>query len=468
MKIEVKSKINGIDKLKRPENVFAIFSILIGTIFLFIFPPFSAPDELGHFAKPYAFSEGLVVPVSNGTAEKTGKTWMTIGFYLPKGIVDLYQNSESIIIDGSSNFDYSTLRLDKFEESSPTFTYLGGQTSYSFVQYIPQILGISLGKLLSNSALLIYFMSKTVNLIIYIIFIYLAIKISKFTKWGIVILGLNPLALQLAASSSGDGFTIASTFLFVALMTRLIIREKQVKNYEIIPVLLFQVLLVQMKPTLIVFGLLFFLIPNEIFSIRKKICFGSITILVSICWYYLWSKLFPSNDYIYKDYAIPSEQTKFILENPIDFIRACIRTIRVHSVDLFHGYSGKFAWLNRPVDIWVSILYILTVLFSILLKDLREIVKISFLVRIFSIILLVLFILLNFLALYQIWSLPGSNIISGLQGRYFIPVATVGILILAPNRIKVKHNVGIVVLTLSMVFIFVNVLFSLLNSYGLI
>ena len=46
--------------LKRPENIFLFFCLLVGLLLVFINPPFQGFDETEHFYKIYGFSQGTL------------------------------------------------------------------------------------------------------------------------------------------------------------------------------------------------------------------------------------------------------------------------------------------------------------------------------------------------------------------------------------------------------------------------
>ncbi len=83
---------------------------------------------------------------------------------------------------------------------------------------------------------------------------------------------------------------IAISFFFIAWITSLIGKES-ISNRKLALSAVLMVFLVLLKPTLIVLGMLFFLIPNKTFSIQRKVIWGVGIFVSCILCYVLWNKL---------------------------------------------------------------------------------------------------------------------------------------------------------------------------------
>ena len=68
-----------------------------------------------------------------------------------------------------------------------------------FANYIPQIIGISVGKTLNKPMIWQYYAARYFNLIGYILIMFLAIWKFRFSKLGATVLALNPMALFLSS-----------------------------------------------------------------------------------------------------------------------------------------------------------------------------------------------------------------------------------------------------------------------------
>ncbi|QMS95731.1 DUF2142 domain-containing protein [Streptococcus equinus] len=454
-------------KCFRPENFFLVIALIFGIVFLKIFPPLTAPDELGHFAKAYAFSEGKVVPVYHHSKSNPFSSWNNYGFYLPDDLNDLNEDTIEVVMNSDLKFDYNFSDNFKYKKSKLEFTGLGGQMNYSFVQYIPQILGIFLAKLFSSSVLLAYFSAKLFNFIFYLVIVYFAIKAFKFSKWAAVLFALNPMLLELATSASGDAFTDAISFLFTALLSKLIIEDKSTKRILFLSFILL-IMMVQMKPTLILFGMLYFIIPLKKLNLKLKIIYGSVVFIVSVLIYLLWGRLFPSQEIMYQDFTSSSEQLRFILKSPLEFLRVIHNTLKEHGEFLYLSFSGQLSALNRNLPIGIIKFYYLIIVVTCLIDSPKyEESNFTIYKRFDLLVMIVGYIVLTFIALFQIWTPVGSDSISGLQGRYFIPLSFVFIMVLGNSKIKFNNFFVKIIPSVAITVILIISSVVLAKSYGI-
>ncbi len=413
-------------------TLFTFLFVLFSLVFFFLNPPLQTPDEPQHFIKAYALSEGKIFPIQSPETNSSGK-WNSYGFML--------EASVNRFVGVQPGKEYQPLPADKAKKI--VFTGTAGITNYFVLNYIPQAIGIAAGRVFGASMLTQYYLARFLNLICYLFIIFVAIRLFAFSKLGFGVLALNPVAIFLAASTSGDAMIIAGTFLFVALITRCLAKEK-IANYDIMSSGGLLALLVLMKPTLIMLGLLYFLIPNKKLSIPRKLLWGGTILLISVGLYELWNHFMISQQLVYQQFANPKLQTSIFLHHPMIFIDNFVNNFILgnsgvsmqYGPSIFQGTVGTFGWLTVPLQMrWVW-LFILLFIFTSLQQEENQ-PHSTWLNKLIVFVSLFGFVVLTFFALYQIWNQPGSTqAILGVQGRYFIPVSCLVPLLLAN---KVKH-----------------------------
>lgn len=391
-----------------------------------IVPPLQAPDEVGHFVKAYAFSEFKVRPESySKKIGKEDKTWGNFGFDVPYAIKSM--NSYAIDTGGENEaYPYSYEKADKakIKSGENAFIGTGGITNYHFFSYIPQIIGISFGKNLGKPIIWQYYAARYFNLITYIVIAFFAIWKFPFSKLGATVLALNPMALFLASSTSGDGLIISLSFLFISWILGLISKDR-ISNSVLLISACLMVLLVLMKPTLITLGILFFLIPNKSFSLKRKAIWGVGIFIASIFFYLTWNKLMIDQQILYRDFANPKEQLALFLKQPSIFFGNFQKNylFGANGDNIVYSFVGKFGLLDTPLGLHWIVLYFTSLILAALVQD-KEKHFLTIKQRIILIVTLIVYTLLTFFALYQIWNKVGqADSIEGLQGRYFIPVS---------------------------------------------
>ncbi|MBV7390358.1 DUF2142 domain-containing protein [Enterococcus alishanensis] len=463
--------------------VFILFSIIFGGSFVKFIPPLQAPDELGHYLKADALSRGEVVPViynKNNVENENAKSWNEFGFYASKGVEKIVKLSFTVGNYPENKFDYQKAEEDNYPSSGKVFLPTGGITNYSIINFIPQTLGILFGKVLNTSPLAQYYLARAFNLVCYIVLIAIAISLFPFSKWAAAIIGLNPLAIFLAASTSGDGLTNGVALLFSAYVLRLAAKKQLTEEIEessnrlsskkIMIAGLLLIIAVTMKPTNIVLGLLFFLIPNKDMNIRRKVVWGSVILALSIGLYLLWNSLMVDQQILYRDFANPNLQLRHFLSNPGIFFNNLIKNFIFGNKGnyILLSYMGNFGWLNTPIGWHWAILYYSLLIVSAFLPN-QKAIFFRWPKKLVLGVALILFTLLTFFALYQIWNpVDTKKAIQGVQGRYFIPISFVFIPLFSTKEgtINVAQNKILIVIGSILVILWLAVLRILAVRYG--
>lgn len=180
---------------------------------------------------------------------------------------------------------------------------------------------MEIGKLFDTSPLILIYIGRLANLLIYITLIYIAIRIIPVHKWVLLMLALLPMALYQGASLSADSFTIAISFLVIAISLKFSldnsINEIKLKAITILFVLILVLALSKQTYYFLIF--LFFLIPVRKFGSMERMV--TIFILLFISTFgisSIWNTAL-SGFYlpIVPQVSIP-EQTSYILKNPLN------------------------------------------------------------------------------------------------------------------------------------------------------
>ncbi len=136
----------------KAENIFLLFAITFGFIFIFLTPPMQAPDERVHFLQAYAVSNLDFVPdrfESNGVVRYGAK--------LPSSVFDAAEVFIARVAGYALvKFDTTLYRTYISQPlNSESIEYRESGTLYTPVPYIPQALGISIGKLFASLSITI-------------------------------------------------------------------------------------------------------------------------------------------------------------------------------------------------------------------------------------------------------------------------------------------------------------------------
>ena len=450
-------------RIVKPEVIFALVATTVGLILIFLVPPMQAPDEQTHFFQSYAVSNFDFVP---DEFNENGK--VHYGSKLPVSVYDSAINFREEVA-GKPSVKFNTQLFEKYidEPLRPELTkYVDGTTYAPFV-YIPQALGISVGKLFETSPLIMIWVGRFLNLLVWILIIFLAVKIIPFGKWIMVVLALNPVVVFLSASLSADVLTIGLAFLFFALVASTL--QKGYKITKLMTVALIGVisLLVLTKPVSIILVLLMFIIPRKVFTRRwSYVLFCISALLVMACLYLTWSSLSSDAAHAISQLQRPgfgvdsSAQLAHILGDPLNYIKSLL----LNYVFVLPGYPGdavlrsaigSFGWLDTFIPLWTVVTYVLLLVFVVLYEAGRGL-SLTLYQRMALILVGMLYFGATCTALYLFYTPVGSTMVSGVQGRYFIPISVLLIGLFTARKkvldIKLKTLV-IIILTTSIIIL---------------
>lgn len=412
------------------EKKFIIFFFIIGLFYLFLFPVGSLPDETNHFMRSYEISKGNLVSkkckVKNGYA--AGCNLIT------QEIADTIINSGATY---ETNKKVSSIRYDK--NSKKMYIEFTNTSFYSFVCYIPQAAGIFVARLFNLPIIYWDYMARLFNFIMFTIFIYISIKIIPYKKNVIMFISLIPITLQSAVSISADCMTIATAILLISYTLYLNRNDDKLSRKEIIILFILSTMLSLCKIVYLPLCLFPLLLKKEKFGSRKLkyIILGLMTLFV-IFINFIWLKI--ASEYLLSISAgsNPSEQISMIIHKPWIFMKAIYNTA-VYNFD-YYTYSqlgsslGTFAIDVSPVYIKLNLI----ILVSLLLYNNDAIIDKKD--KIISLILYFCVVFLIYSSLYVQWTSVGSNIIDGIQGRYFLPILPLLFIVSNNKFFKISNN----------------------------
>lgn len=156
--------------------------------------------------------------------------------------------------------------------------------TYSPVPYIIPAFTITLGKLLNLSPLILIYIGRLANLLVWVFLTYLAIRIIPVHKWVLFMIALIPITLFEAASLSADSLILGLSFIIVAIFFKYAFDDNKEKiNIKDIYILFILILLLSLsKQIYFLLLLLIFLIPSWKFGGRKKMFLAAGFLFLSV------------------------------------------------------------------------------------------------------------------------------------------------------------------------------------------
>jgi len=462
--------------LSKPEGFFLVFSILFGLLFVFLVPPLETPDENSHFLRAYQISDANLV---SQKFEKDGR--IHYGSNIPISVnTSLKALMGNVPGQPLNKFDKSLLRqylgqpLDR-QKTEKTIIEAGGM--YSPVVYIPQLIGINFGKIFNASPLILTWLARLVNLLFWVVIIFLAIKILPFAKWALVILALSPIAVFISGSSSPDVLNISLSFLFVSMIFSTFSNKQITKRFWVILLAVLSVLALS-KPVCLLFALLFFAIPVSRFkSTLKYIAFCIGGLLLAGTLFVIWN--YQVRDIIYAAvysqsgglYISVNDQLSYILHNPFEYMKIILNNYVLVSPGTYGDavlitFFGVLGWLDTHIPLWTIMLYLLA-LFMALLHQFGRGIALTVKQKAIVLGVFMLFMVGNITAMYFNATPVGNHVISGVQGRYFIPatILLLGLFTARKKLLNLDNKSMMFVLLPSMAIVLIMTAYSLFHRF---
>ncbi|MGN1300028.1 MAG: DUF2142 domain-containing protein [Clostridia bacterium] len=409
----------------KEEKIFLCMGLIFGLTFVFINLPQVRYDEHAHLWKAYELASGKII--SSATHE------------FPSSLRNLFENE-----DGSypnRHMTYETIKeqmnvkLDKNETEPMSVGYTGSLTPIS---YMPQMIGAFIGKLFNAKPIILLWIVRIFNLIAYITLIYWAIKLMPSKKWKkiLLIISLFPMSLNLAASSSPDAVILSWTLLAIAYTMKLKYSKENINVKQTVMLGIMYMIPAVCKVVYIPLVLLFWTLPKDKFkNSKERVCHFILCSLIVVVPYLVLNKIAKMGNY---DIAIRANALENLLFTFADPLRA-LNTV-VSSV-----YSQLSTWLFEMIGGWntVGIISIIILLLAVFISVDEEDDDDEYKLTKRDIIIIMIIIAIEVVgviaAMYIGWTQAKETVIDGVQGRYFLPIIPL-IMILA-NKHKIKLNV---------------------------
>lgn len=402
-----------------PIKVLIILLALFGLAFLVLSPPFQAPDENLHFARSYAVSEGDFFAQSHPIPDSFLALWNQVAAVPFHPEVKVRLN------------DLQPALLAPVNPDKTTGSAFPATLNNSPIAYIPQALGIAIGRALALNVGGVFYLGRLMNLIAYGLLALLAMRLLPVHRWAFLLLAVMPMALFQAASYSADGLKIGLAYVLVAQILRLSSRAvEQVSWREIGWLALLSALVSLTTVPCFLLAMAFFIIPAAKLGDRKAYWLKAAAVLLPAVLIVLVTQLpqaaAPQGiPYITEETGSAAAKLQYAAANPAAFAlmlaRAAIHTPRT--------YTGVLGWLDAPLMIWVYIAYPLALLLALTLGS--DVLRFTRFQRWFSLGLSLVVMLVIALMMYIAYTPLGSAEIMGVQGRYFLPLGLLPYLVLS-------------------------------------
>jgi uncharacterized membrane protein len=420
--IEIKENISFI---MRPASVFILLASIACAFLVLVTPPFQAPDEGTHFYRAYHISLGHLKALDFDGL---------VGGLLPEGIRELFATyfmklafhpdrkvTPAEIING---FSIKLMAHKKIIVAFPNTAL------YPPVPYFVQAGAILVTRSAELPLLAMAYSARIANATLYVIITALAIRIIPVSKWMLFVIAMSPMALFQAASISADVTTYCMGFLFIAYILRTaLVPEINIGWRCLIAVFALSFMILSCKNSYFPMILLYFIIPRSKFGSQTRYFIISAVYFTFcfICAFY-WS-FSVRNLLVPTPGADPGRQFGWLLSHPSEYLSIVFFTFKAKLKFYLASFIGELGWLDTNLPLSFIMFYSFAIAAAGILNfDSEIIISKSKRFIIGGIFALNLFTILTMLFIW--WTPPGSLLIEGVQGRYFIPFSPLAFVLL--------------------------------------
>jgi uncharacterized membrane protein len=438
-------------------KLYLLIGTFVGLGMMLVMPIGGVPDEVVHINSAYRISN-FMLGISN-TADSMPMRMDDFNMLQHSYAFSQYHDIagfESYITQLLTPLNNSSLVVAQTSHVSPYFCYL-----------FPAI-GITIGRLFGLGCYQTFMIGRLLNFAIFMLLTAYAVSVIPVWKLPMIILLLMPMTVQQGMSYSYDVYVNGLSMIAIAYAVKIALTDSKpfLSKKEIIilalstclllPIKHFSYFLISFLPWMILFWKIHPLKEDTINHIKKIIAACVILLIIAIV---IWG-LTGASSYKYSDIYLSYDPTEagysigYFIAHPFELLPVCINTITRFGRFYLYSFAGEsLGWLDLELPKIISIGFFV-ILFLSVLKRKDSIVNVPKKVKKLFAIVAVLTICFIFAGLLLCWSPISGGCILGVQGRYFIPVGLLLLLLLYSDDILIDKRVDKYLLATALMLIF--------------
>lgn len=432
----------------KAHKLFICLSVIFGLLLVFLVAPFQTPDENSHFKKAYVISKGQIFP-----SYKDG----IYGFELPVNMTSYIDKCTENMGDRDAKVNYSEVVISDRLAADYGVTE---QNNFStadtnpFAHFI-QAIGIVIGKIFwrltrdnNGSAVYLLYFARIANLIFYTFIVAWAIKITPVLKKTMCAIALMPMSLSLAASCSYDALLVSLTCLSFAYIMNILLKKDEwyIEKRTLVLMIIVAFIMFAIKPYCALIYLLLFFTPKEKFKNNKDYIKKIFIFAGAVLGLYILFRI-PGIVSTMKTNVVggvdnSALQRELVLSNPLDFIKLVFNNFYVQRDYYIATTIGVLGLIDTYLPTAITTIYLIFIISIAIIEISCSEYKINIYTKLtVAFVIIVSLIGISYI-MYVGWTSNladygvGSNTISGIQGRYFIPLLIPVWIIFSNSKLK--------------------------------
>ena len=409
-----KTKAWGIEKL------YLFLGLTLGLFYSIVIPVGGIPDEAPHFWRAYELSELRLFAETDSSGNK--------GIYVPSNLHHIIDTEYA-----NPSHDYAFQLNNFFIKATDEYSiYNAAADSYSPFNYVPQTLGIWIGKILQLPLMSMMYLSRILNMAFCVTIIFFCIKHIPILKRTVFLIAMFPMTMQLFSSTSADGSIICAGIALISFFIYFYkTKNRQINTKNLILLFFICATLVITKPVYAFLCLILFFLPKSCFkSTTHKYC-SILLIGAAILGLTILRLILATSEARYDS----SMQINFITQSPFSFFLILFKNIFLQPEQYIASSIGKeLEWFW--VDLFSPCVITFFLFFAFLCAEQESTIKRT--LKDFCLAIFLIIAISIFAVMFIQWTSPGETVIDGVQGRYFLPMVLLIPIICMPSQ-KPKH-----------------------------
>lgn len=461
------------------EWIFFCAALVLGGLYLYVLPPLSAPDEVSHYISAYQLSNrflGISAENAGGLVPVREEDWFAedscrdyVFAVREDGMLEVTEEGADSAKVLGQVLTEETYRLihekgwtgwEAARDGDASAADSGSRFALSVhhpvattpLVYLAPAIGITIARLLNLNCLWLLYLGRLCNLLLYTVVTYLAMRRLPFGKEVLFGVALLPMVIHLSASYSYDALLMPGIFYFTAESLHLAYAADRVRARDIGLLALIMAVVGPCKMVYAVFMGLCLLIPVKKFGGWKN------WLLAAACVLGAWGAVmaaingqtvasYATETVNYIDWAGEAGYSfAMVVHQPLRILRLLFNTV-VWQAETWH-LTMIGAYLGNG-DLVLDVPYLLVMLFTagLIVLSLRkpgEALVLTGVRRLWIWALCLMCAGAVVMSMLLAWTPLSSRVVSGVQGRYFLPFLPVllmtvknDFLVLTKNRDRV-------------------------------
>lgn len=415
---------------------FVTYGLILGTLIIGLLPSstFYSFDDETHFRRS--------IEIMGGMTNYSRTEWAISGNEAHLGIAAI-----QTAVDNIEEQEYREGKLNEWDnEREDRFITLSGRLQIEKISYAIMAAGYNTASFLGLPFSWCFRIGKLFNLLAFVFAMAYAIKSAKRAKVLLFVFALMPTNIFLASNYSYDPVVLAGITVFITTLINILTdKNEKVTTKNTLIMLFSMVWACSAKAIYIPIALLAFFVPKDRFvsSKQRKLFYASVVGTILLMLFFIGLPFLRNPGGAYTDprggETSVSEQIISILTHPIDYVVTLKDTFILQAGNKLIGNTTMGGW-GHVGDITTNcyMIYLLLLAFVAITdapnKPLSKWFRIATFVCVAGISLLI------WTALYLSFTPVGNLTINGVQGRYFIPLLLLILLISQSSKIKCNIN----------------------------